>query len=56
MFFDLNVLNIWDRVFRTYQPKETTIPIEYGVIRPMIKNSFLNASFGEIVAAYTEPI
>lgn len=45
-----NLLNIWDRVFETYQPEEPAIPIEYGITRPMIKNSFLDAYFGEIIA------
>jgi sterol desaturase/sphingolipid hydroxylase (fatty acid hydroxylase superfamily) len=45
-----NLLNIWDRVLGTYQPEEQNIPIEYGITRPMIKNSFLDAYFGEIVA------
>lgn len=44
-----NLLNIWDRVFHTYQPEDRTIPIEYGITRNMKKNSFLDAYFGEIV-------
>lgn len=44
-----NLLNIWDRVFGTYQPEDRTIPIEYGITRKMKKNSFLDAYFGEIV-------
>jgi sterol desaturase/sphingolipid hydroxylase (fatty acid hydroxylase superfamily) len=45
-----NLLPIWDRVFGTYQNEDRNIPIEYGISRPMIKNSFLDAYFGEIVA------
>ncbi|WP_184546389.1 sterol desaturase family protein [Mucilaginibacter sp. FT3.2] len=45
-----NLLPIWDRVFGTYQNEEQEIEIEYGISRPMIKNSFLDAYFGEIVA------
>lgn len=45
-----NLLNIWDRVFGTYYPEDRSIPIEYGISRPMIKNSFLDAYFGEIIA------
>lgn len=45
-----NLLNIWDKVFGTYYPEDRSIPIEYGISRPMIKNSFLDAYFGEIVA------
>ncbi|MGN6637661.1 MAG: sterol desaturase family protein [Mucilaginibacter sp.] len=44
-----NLLNIWDRVFGTYQPEDRTIPVEYGITRKMKKNSFLDAYFGEIV-------
>jgi hypothetical protein len=45
-----NLLNIWDRVFGTYQPKDRNMPIEYGITRPMKKNSFLDAYFGELMA------
>src|SRR4051812_10870928 len=45
-----NLLNIWDRVFKTYQPEEKSIPIIYGISRPMKPNSFLDAYFGEIGA------
>jgi sterol desaturase/sphingolipid hydroxylase (fatty acid hydroxylase superfamily) len=44
-----NLLNIWDRIFGTYQPESDKIPIEYGITRQMKKNSFLDAYFGEIV-------
>ncbi len=42
-----NLLNIWDRIFGTYQPEERNVPVEYGITRPMKKNSFLDAYFGE---------
>ena len=45
-----NLLNIWDRVFKTYQPEIKDLPIEYGITRPMKKNGFLDAYFGEFVA------
>ncbi len=44
-----NLLNIWDHVFGTYQPESDAVPVEYGITRPMKKNSFLDAYFGEIV-------
>lgn len=44
-----NLLNIWDRAFGTYQPERTDEPPEYGIRRPMRKNSFLDAYFGEFV-------
>ena len=45
-----NLLNIWDRVFRTYQPEDRTVPVEYGITRKMRPNSFLDAYFGEFGA------
>jgi sterol desaturase/sphingolipid hydroxylase (fatty acid hydroxylase superfamily) len=45
-----NLLNIWDRVFRTYQPEEHSIRVEYGITRKMKQNSFLDAYFGEFGA------
>src|SRR4051812_27672582 len=45
-----NLLNIWDRVFHTYQLPEDTVPITYGITREMVPNSFLDAYFGEFGA------
>ena len=42
-----NLLNIWDRVFKTYQPENKKIKFEYGITREMKKNSFLDAYLGE---------
>ncbi|MFA6944853.1 MAG: sterol desaturase family protein, partial [Pedobacter sp.] len=44
-----NLLNIWDKVFRTYQPEKHELKVEYGITREMRPNSFLDAYFGEIV-------
>ncbi len=44
-----NLLNIWDRVFGTYQPESDKIPVEYGITREMKDHSFTDAYFGEIV-------
>jgi sterol desaturase/sphingolipid hydroxylase (fatty acid hydroxylase superfamily) len=43
-----NLLNIWDRVFGTYQQEEKNLPIQYGITRDMKPNSFLDSYFGEI--------
>jgi hypothetical protein len=43
-----NLLNIWDRVFGTYQPEEHNIPVKYGITREMKPNSFIDSYFGEI--------
>jgi len=45
-----NLLNIWDRVFKTYQNQEPQVPISYGITREMVPNSFLDAYFGEFRA------
>ncbi len=42
-----NLLNIWDRVFRTYQPQIEGVKFEYGITRPLKPGSFLDAYFGE---------
>lgn len=45
-----NLLNIWDRVMKTYQPVEVAIVPEYGITREMNVNSFTDVYFGEIIA------
>lgn len=45
-----NLLNIWDRVFKTYQPELDEVKVEYGITRDMKPNHFLDAYFGELVA------
>lgn len=45
-----NLLNIWDRVFNTYQEEQRHIQIEYGITREMDSGNFLDVYFGEIVA------
>ena len=45
-----NLLNIWDRVFKTYQEEQHDIKIEYGITREMNSGNFMDVYFGEIVA------
>ncbi len=45
-----NLLNIWDKVFNTYQDEDCNIQIEYGITRKMNSGSFFDVYFGEIVA------
>ncbi len=45
-----NLLNIWDRVFGTYQEEEKHVKVEYGITRKMNSGNFLDVYFGEIVA------
>ncbi len=42
-----NLLNIWDRVFKTYQPEKTEVNIEYGVTRTIQSQNFFDVYFGE---------
>lgn len=44
-----NLLNIWDKVFKTYQPEQDDIKIEYGITREMDSGNFFDVYFGEIV-------
>jgi|TARA_B110000211_G_scaffold202342_1_gene234437 sterol desaturase/sphingolipid hydroxylase (fatty acid hydroxylase superfamily) len=44
-----NLLNIWDRIFGTYQEEDVTIKIEYGVTRSIKSGSFVDVYFGEII-------
>ncbi len=45
-----NLLNIWDKVFGTFQNEKREVPVEYGITRKMNPNSFWDMYFGEIVA------
>jgi len=45
-----NLLNIWDKVFGTYQEERHDIKIEYGITREMDSGNFMDVYFGEIVA------
>lgn len=49
-----NLLNIWDKVFKTYEPERKEIPIEYGITREMNANSFIDVNFGEIGALWKD--
>ncbi|WP_299550310.1 sterol desaturase family protein [Seonamhaeicola sp.] len=45
-----NLLNIWDKLFGTFQDEDKDIKIEYGITRKMNSGSFLDVYFGEIIA------
>ena len=51
-----NLLNIWDRVFGTYIVEKEEVPVDYGITRKMIPNSFLDAYFGEFVVLFKDII
>ena len=45
-----NLLNIWDRVFKTYQHEEKAEKPIYGITRKMNPKNFWDVYFGEIAA------
>ena len=49
-----NLLNIWDRVFKTYQEEHAEVDIEYGISRPVDSGSFIDVYFGEFVALFRD--
>lgn len=44
-----NLLNIWDRVFKTYQEEDKNVPIEYGITRPINSGNLYDVYFSEFV-------
>lgn len=44
-----NMLNIWDRIFGTYQEEKTNLKPEYGITRPYDSANFWDIYFGEII-------
>ena len=44
-----NLLNVWDRVFKTYQEEQRDVKPEYGISRSYDSGSFIDVYFGEIV-------
>ena len=45
-----NLLNVWDRIFGTYQEEDRSLTIDYGINRKINSGSFLDVYFGEFVA------
>lgn len=45
-----NLLNIWDKIFGTFQDEQRDIQIQYGITRKMDSGNFLDVYFGEIIA------
>jgi len=43
-----NLLNIWDRIFKTYQPEHAEVGIEYGITRKINAQNFFDVYFGEL--------
>lgn len=51
-----NLLNIWDKVFKTHQHEKTEIPPEYGITREMNPRSFMDVYFGEWIALWKDMV
>lgn len=51
-----NLLNIWDKVFKTYQDEDQKIQIEYGITREMDSGNFWDVYFGEFIALFKDII
>jgi sterol desaturase/sphingolipid hydroxylase (fatty acid hydroxylase superfamily) len=45
-----NLLNIWDRVFGTYQEEQTDTKPDYGITRQVNSGNFFDVYFGELIA------
>jgi sterol desaturase/sphingolipid hydroxylase (fatty acid hydroxylase superfamily) len=45
-----NLLNIWDRLFKTYEEEVPEVKPEYGITRPVNSNNFFDVYFSEITA------
>ena len=44
-----NLLNIWDRIFKTYQEEDMELKPEYGITRPIKTGNFIDMYFGELI-------
>jgi sterol desaturase/sphingolipid hydroxylase (fatty acid hydroxylase superfamily) len=51
-----NLLNIWDRVFGTYQNEDRKIDIDYGITRKINSGNFIDVYFGEFIALFKDVI
>ncbi len=49
-----NLLNIWDKLFGTFQDEQPSIDIKYGITRKMNSGNFFDVYFGEIVALFKD--
>lgn len=49
-----NLLNIWDKVFGTFQHEKRDMQIEYGISREMNPNNFLDVYFGELYGLWKD--
>ena len=51
-----NLLNIWDKVFGTFQHEKREMKIEYGISRDVNPNNFLDVYFGELYGLWKDMV
>ncbi|MEK6781676.1 MAG: sterol desaturase family protein [Bacteroidota bacterium] len=51
-----NLLNVWDKVFGTFQHEKNEVMPEYGITREINSNNFFDVYFGEIAALWRDVI
>lgn len=49
-----NLLNVWDRVFKTHQYEAYDMPPEYGITRPIKNGSVWDVYFGEFICLFKD--
>ncbi|QJB37344.1 sterol desaturase family protein [Chitinophaga oryzae] len=49
-----NLLNIWDKVFGTFQPEKKEVSIQYGITREMDPGNLLDVYFGELYCLWKD--
>ena len=49
-----NLLNIWDRIFGTFQMERGELPVEYGITRKINPHNFWDVYFGEIIVLWRD--
>ena len=49
-----NLLNIWDKVFGTFQDEDQQVPIDYGITRKINSGNFVDVYFGEFIALFKD--
>lgn len=51
-----NLLNIWDKIFKTYQEEQKEIKIEYGITRKIDSGNFIDVYFGEFISLFNDVV
>ena len=59
LYIDTNyysLLNIWDKIFKTYQEEQKEIEIEYGITRKINSGNFIDVYFGEFISLFKDVV